>query len=40
VDDEVTIAALTEAPHSMLDSALVPLEAVRVVRDGHDGGLD
>jgi len=40
VDDEAKIEALIEALHPMLGSALVTLEAVRVVRYGHDGGLD
>lgn len=40
VDEEAKIEALTEALHPMLGSALVTLEAVRVVRYGHDGGLD
>lgn len=40
VDEEAKIEALIEALHPMLGSALVTLEAVRVVRYGHDGGLD
>lgn len=40
VDEEVRIAALIEALHPMLGSALVTLETVQVVRYGHDGGLD
>ena len=40
VDEPAKIEALVEALHPMLGSALVTLEAVRVVRYGHDGGLD
>jgi len=40
VDEEAKIEALVEALHPMLGSALVTLEAVRVVRYGHDGGLN
>jgi PII-like signaling protein len=40
VDEEAKIEALIEALHPMLGSALVTLEAVRVVRYGHDAGLD
>jgi PII-like signaling protein len=40
VDEEAKIEALIETLHPMLGSALVTLEAVRVVRYGHDGGLD
>lgn len=40
VDEEAKIEALIAALHPMLGSALVTLEAVRVVRYGHDGGLD
>ncbi len=40
VDGEAKIEALIEALHPMLGSALVTLEAVRVVRYGHDGSLD
>ncbi len=39
VDEEAKIEALIAALHPMLGSALVTLEAVRVVRYGHDGGL-
>lgn len=39
VDAEPRIEALLEALQPMLGSALVTLEAVRVVRYGHDGGL-
>jgi hypothetical protein len=40
VDEGAKIEALIEALHPMLGSALVTLEAVRVVRYGHDAGLD
>lgn len=40
VDEEPKIEALIEALHPMLGSALVTLEAVRVVRYGHGAGLD
>jgi PII-like signaling protein len=40
VDEEAKIEALIEALHPMLGSALVTLEAVRVVRYGLDAGLD
>lgn len=40
VDEEAKIEVLIEALHPMLGSALVTLEAVRVVRYGHDAGLD
>jgi PII-like signaling protein len=39
VDEEAKIEALLEALQPMLGSALVTLEAVRVVRYGYDGGL-
>jgi PII-like signaling protein len=39
VDEEAKIEALIAALHPMLGSSLVTLEAVRVVRYGHDGGL-
>jgi PII-like signaling protein len=40
VDEETKIEALIEALHPMLGSALVTLEAVPVVRYGHDARLD
>lgn len=39
VDDEARIEALVAALQPMLGSALVTLETVRVVRDGHEAGL-
>ncbi|WP_198369909.1 DUF190 domain-containing protein [Roseomonas rosulenta] len=40
VDEEAKVEALIEALHPMLGSALVTLEAVRVVRYGHDARLE